>query len=90
VSLTGRDFLDGPGLVTWLESEGVRNPESRAFTRWKSGGAASVYAADRFLTKVGLHIHLVPDDLWIATPDTPSYKNAHKAAAKRIEKRGAR
>ena len=86
MTLTGRQFLDGPRFVEWLEGEGVGGGDSRAFRRWKDGGAASVHSADRFLTKVGLHLGFLPDDLWIETFDTPAYKNAKKARADRARK----
>lgn len=86
MTVPGREFLDGPGLVEFLEHEGFSENQNRAFRRWKCGGAATVYAADRVLTKLGLHIHLLPDDLWIDTPDTPAYKNTQKARARKLKK----
>jgi len=69
MTVKSREYLDGPRLVEWLEGEGVQAGESRAFKSWRAGAVATVYAADRFLTKNGLHIHLLPDDLWVERPE---------------------
>lgn len=79
MNTASREYLDGPRLVKWLEAEGLKAGESRAFNRWKAGAAATVYAADRFLTKRGLHIHLLPDDLWIDPPSGEEPKSGKRA-----------
>lgn len=74
-----REALDGPRFVAWLEAEGEHLGDirlgyhARAVRHWRSGEPAQVYEADKVLTKVGLHLHLIPDDLWIESKRKPRY-----------------
>jgi hypothetical protein len=67
------DWYDGPKLAEWICAKGVldelhyRSPSWRAVNRWKNGSAASVYAVDRVLCEVGMHISEIPDEF--ATDD---------------------
>jgi hypothetical protein len=66
------EWLDGPRFVTWLEGQEehlenwrVGSTFGRRLTSWRSGAAASVWAVDRILTQLGLHLSLIPEDLWL-------------------------
>lgn len=65
------EWLNGPRLVEWLLSRGVRPSRIelgaanyRALNRWKNGGAASVWVLDRILTDCGISLSEVPVDLF--------------------------
>jgi hypothetical protein len=66
-----RNWLDGNRLVEWLEANGhsltkpIVGPLECSIRRWRGGAKCSVYQADRLLTKLGVHLHEVPDDLWV-------------------------
>lgn len=64
-------WLLGRPLCRWLEEdEGcVLNEVTLAshikdVRSWKTGAKVHVFDADKVLTKLGLHLHLVPDDVW--------------------------
>lgn len=66
------EWLDGAGLVAWLEARGHDNwsahgeGTARAIGRWKNeGSTASIWAADRVLTDLGHHLSELPDSLWV-------------------------
>jgi hypothetical protein len=68
-------FLDGPRLHQWvLDEEGghMRNQEGRLgnrlkeFRRWRDGEPANAADADVVLLKLGLHLGMVPDEIYIA------------------------
>lgn len=73
------EALDGPRLVAWIEAEGAHPVDlrlgyhARAVRHWRAGERAQVYEVDKVLTKLGLHLHLIPDDLWIEAPRKPRY-----------------
>jgi DNA-binding CsgD family transcriptional regulator len=65
------EWLDGPGFVEWLESNGLTNVKAqmgRSYEKrirdWKRGAMASIHTADAVLIRLGLHLSGVPDDLW--------------------------
>lgn len=69
------EWLDGPGVVEWLEAKGMRPyvfwrswADKRAWARWKQGGLASVWVLDRILTQEGLELVDVPEHLWRDPP----------------------
>lgn len=63
-------WLKGPPLVAWLETQRrlsyVDGPLSssnmRRICSWRAGGHADVTAVDMILTKLGLHLHDVPEE----------------------------
>jgi hypothetical protein len=73
-------YLDGPGIVAWLEegliidseeSPRYLHPNHRsAIERWRRGSAASIYTADEVLCKLGVCLGELPDDLWREPPET--------------------
>ena len=82
-------FLDAPGFVRWLEEEfpesfnaRVSNSTfSRAILRWrKESKTLSIFTADHFLTEMGLHISLIPDDLFVANPDRTGHPRPRERA----------
>jgi hypothetical protein len=85
ISSEATNWLDGPGLVHWLESHGLDNPEiqlgfhARAIRHWRAGCKASVYVADRVLIKLGLHLSEIPDDLWVQPPKRGELSPDHQA-----------
>lgn len=75
---TELEWLDGPGVVRWLEEWDVRpstlsDNAQRRLQSWKNGTVASVWALDRILTPIGLHISMVPETLYV--PENP---HAHR------------
>ena len=67
-----RYWLDGPGLVAWLERGGADLTDTaiggraRTVRHWRRGGMASLDVAESLLIELGLHIELLPDELWLA------------------------
>lgn len=68
------EWLDGPGLCEWIdEEEGgeLQNADARLLSHarkvrdWRAGGRASVYTADLVLTKLGLHLGMLPEHLYV-------------------------
>lgn len=68
------EWLDGPKLVAWLRKNDCKLTEpyigyhARAARHWREGAAVSVYEADKVLTKLALHLELVPEDVWRGPP----------------------
>lgn len=66
-----KEWLDGPRFIAWLEDEfnfdrhGNGPIVERRAHGLSRGEALSVWSADRLLTTIGLHISLIPDDLWV-------------------------
>ena len=66
------DWLDGPKFVNWLERADDFSGEphgtaiKRRVTEWRAGAPVSIWSADHLLTRIGLHLSQVPDELWIA------------------------
>jgi hypothetical protein len=63
-------WADGSKVVEWVETHLDLSSDNdgtffRALGRWRSGGAASVYALDRFLTPYDRHISELPPDVWL-------------------------
>ncbi len=74
------DWLKGPEFLAWLEDEFKVTPEvarAHGFERqrgeWRSGRTVSVWAADKVLTRLELHISLIPDEVW--TEEKPERGN---------------
>ena len=85
-----RNWLDGPRLVEWLEDRSanlakpVLGDHERAIRHWREGGACSVFQADRVLTKLNIHLHELPDHLWLEeSPVVREYTQPVKEAAVR-------
>ncbi len=64
-------WLAGRAFVSWLE-EGFgfeAKPHGKAVERrvseWRKGRPVSVWRADSLLTLLGLHLSMVPDDVWL-------------------------
>lgn len=61
--------VDGPRLYAWLCENGLENVETqlgfhaRAARHWRDGGGAGLSTIDAVLTKLDLHLDLLPDDL---------------------------
>ena len=81
------DWLDGPKLVAWLEAVAgdelgsgtgrAAESASRRIGDWRRGGRASVYALDAILTRLGLHLSMVPEELYVeANPRRQRRKGA--------------
>ncbi len=75
-----RNWLNGARLVAWLEERGFPltatevGGHDRAIRHWRDGGACSIFQADRLLTKLDVHLHEVPDGLWLEeTPKKGSF-----------------
>jgi hypothetical protein len=64
-----KDYLDGPGLAAWVEQQGIVMTH-RNVQPWRRGACVSVWRADYFLTKHGIHLHALPDWLWIDKCDS--------------------
>lgn len=70
--MSEKEWLDGPQFVRWLEDEfnfdrnGNGPVVERRIHSLMQGGSISVWSADRLLTAIGLHISLIPDELWLA------------------------
>ncbi len=67
------EWLDGPGIAKWAKEAGIwdatlemTNPSFvRRLREWeKPGCLANVYTLDRHLTKEGIHLHEVPEELY--------------------------
>ena len=90
-------FLDGPKLVEWLISEGVKyshltDAQQRRWSDWRRGCRADLYSntVDRILTEYYLSSRLIPDDVW---SEDQKNKNAGKkrrtpAEQKRLREEG--
>jgi hypothetical protein len=64
-------YLNGPRLVAWLTSEGIErehltDSETRRYYDWERGDRADVYSqiVDRMLTRYGIALVNLPDDIW--------------------------
>lgn len=64
------DWIHGPDFIAWLEGEfnfdrhGNGPVIERRAVGLLRGDSISLWSADRFLTNIGLHVALIPDDLW--------------------------
>lgn len=65
--------VDGPMLVAWIEAmhpdlHDAHQERDQAMIRrlyeWRHGGAATIYAADRWLTRLGHHLSELPDAMF--------------------------
>lgn len=63
---------DGPKVAAWFmrefpellaENEG-RGALARRVRDWRKGAHAEFYTIDRYVTKLGLHVSCVPEDVW--------------------------
>lgn len=86
-----QDWLDGPRFYAWLRENGLTaldrqlGHSARRVRDWRDGAVANVYAADRVLVKVGLHLNDVPEDLYREPPDRTTRKAKRCTAAERQE-----
>lgn len=68
----GPEWLDGPAFVAWLEDhwalQGSLYPEGiqRRIWQWRHGSPASIWVADKLLTAMGLHLDIVPEEMFMA------------------------
>lgn len=68
------EWLDGPKLYAYLKGRGYKLTEpyigyhARAARHWRNGAAVSAYEADKVLTKLDLHLELVPEEVWRGPP----------------------
>jgi hypothetical protein len=75
-----KTWIDARGLIEWLHyvrptfSTASMSVRDRALIRnWtERGGKAQVAVVDRLLTRLELHIHLLPDELWCDPPQPKS------------------
>lgn len=86
-----RDWLDGPKLVTWLEETGILTcptvqlgEDECRIRRWRDGCAASYYAADRILCKLGVCIGELPEDFYRERPENGRRAPIDAATKKRM------
>lgn len=63
--------FNGPRLVAWLESTDAELTQAtlgqrpkKAVTAWKEGADAPLGLVDVVCTRAGLHLSMVPDELW--------------------------
>lgn len=61
----------GPKLAAWLAEAGVNRleltpVEQRAVRRWRSGENARFHSVDELLTRLDMHLSVVPDEVWVA------------------------
>lgn len=62
--------FNGPEIVSWLEStdadlsQNVIGNSAKALKRWREGEGAPLGTVDVICTKAGLHLSMVPDELW--------------------------
>lgn len=91
--MTETDWLDGPGLVEWLEAQrpkrdlgdyGPVGKLSKRIREWRAGDKANVYVVDSVLVSLGLTIAYVPTELYVEPPQTgkPKLTAAQRAAIK--------
>lgn len=74
------NWLHGDKFSAWLRDHGLTSPAlqvdfnaARLICKWESqGGLASVYTADRILTRLGFHLSELPDDIWADRSPTDS------------------
>jgi hypothetical protein len=65
------EWLDGPKFVAWLEGEYRFKAKpfgpavQRRVSDWKAGSAVHVWKADEVLTRVGLHLSMLPSAFWL-------------------------
>jgi hypothetical protein len=84
VAPTDRNWLDGRLLLEWLEgrrcdlSKAVIGNHDRAVRHWREGGSCSVFQVDRVLTKLGIHLHELPDHLWLEEPPKGAVQEQRK------------
>lgn len=87
------EYLDGPGLVAWInEQEGgqLYNAEvrlgfhARRYRKWREGVRADITTADQILLKLGLHLGMVPDELYVAA--APTKRETTEAEREQIER----
>jgi hypothetical protein len=86
MAASDRNWIDGSRLVDWLQERGAQltrpalGGHERAIRHWREGKACSVYQADRVLTRLGFHLHELPDDFWL---DGPPHLESYSAQVKR-------
>ena len=69
------EWLDGPKFAAWLEDKGIAANDidpghGSAPGKWRRGAGVSIYKADEILTRFGLHITDLPDDMYRESPKT--------------------
>jgi hypothetical protein len=76
-------WLSGRAFIAWLEREYSFQPT----TWWRDRERVSVWSADTLLTRLDLHLSMVPDHVWI---DPNRREKAPLKAVKRREHPGPR
>jgi hypothetical protein len=87
--------LDGPRFCAWVRSchhdlntrRELGDSSHSRWLEWEAGAAVHYASADRVLLKLGNHLSLVPDDLWV--PD-PRKGRTHRKAITDEERAGMR
>lgn len=88
------EWLNGPGVVAWLDKRGLRTLAERksararmALRRWDSGSTANYFALDAFLTELSIvaNPNLCAPNLLDELPDELfcDQPNYHPKAARR-------
>lgn len=85
------DWLDGPKFVAWLEEKHGFESHlhgrymNQTAWRWRKGEKVSIWKADELLTKLDLHISLIPEDIWVApTERVPRRKDFSKGLREEV------
>lgn len=67
-------WLDGPKLAGWIRQHFPGDLSHqlggglRRVQLWERGTPAELDTADKILTRLGGHIHMLPPDFWISPP----------------------
>jgi hypothetical protein len=67
---TNAEKADGPKVAAWIIDNvpgvnSMNDPDAaRRLRDWHKGAQVGVYALDRVLTRHGLHLSCLPDDVW--------------------------
>jgi hypothetical protein len=81
---TNATYANGPKVVAWLERWKVPTP-SHPCREWREGGQATVAAVDRIVTRNGLHLSVLPDEVW--EPRRPRVRRSNVAAVLAADER---
>lgn len=75
------EWVDGPGLCSWLERnhyvpEGkvratLPPSTARRWSEWRKGGMASFYAVEKMMIHLGLHPTMIPEELFREQTQSP-------------------
>jgi hypothetical protein len=66
---TDAEWADGPKLLAWMRSEHIpiiapTDSWKRKVRRWNRGAQARIWDVDALLTRAGVPITLMPDEIW--------------------------